>query len=91
MTTNLPSALETLGWSPRRLARYLGISEQTTRRAIRGDFPLPEAAMDWLAYVTQPVGGHPPSPGIMEDRIAAQPMPDGWGTGDLPLATRERA
>jgi hypothetical protein len=89
MTNSLPCALDFLGWAPSRLARHLGISERTMRRAIRGDFPLPEAAMAWLAYVTEPVAGHPPSPELVEERLATQPLPDGWGTGDLPLSRRQ--
>jgi hypothetical protein len=91
MSNPLHSALEALGWSPAYLARYLGIGDRNVRRALRGDFPLPEAAMDWLGYLTQPVGGHPPSLEMIADRMAAQPLPDGWGTGDLPLTPRPRA
>jgi hypothetical protein len=90
MDNRLHSALETMEWSPTMLARYLGINGRAMRRAVRGDFPLPEAAMDWLVYVTEPVAGHPPSRKLVAERIAVQPLPDGWGTGDLPLMPRAR-
>ena len=90
MDSRLHSALETMGWKPTALARHLGVHPRTMRRALHGQFPLPEAAMDWLAYVTEPVAGHKPSRALVAERIAVQPLPDGWGTGDLPLAPRAR-
>jgi hypothetical protein len=90
MTNRLPSALKVLGWSPGKLARHLGIAERTVRRVVHGEFPLPGAAMDWIDYLSEPVGGHPPSPELIEQRLAAQPLPDGWNQGDLPQQRRER-
>jgi hypothetical protein len=90
MPTNLHSALDVLGWSPRRLAAYLGIGDRTMRRAVRGEVPLPETAMDWLQYITEPIAGRPPFREVIEERLNNQPLPDGWGTGDLPLAPRQR-
>jgi hypothetical protein len=90
MTNDLHSALEVLGWSPGQLGRYLGISERTMRRALRGDYPLPATVLDWLAYLTEPVAGHRPPPELVQERLASQALPDGWGTGDLPLTTRPR-
>jgi len=89
----LHSALEALsraGWSPRKLANHLGIAERTMARAVRGDWPLPEAAMDWLAYLTEPTANRAPSRDVINARLSAQPLPDGWNTGDLPLTPRAR-
>jgi hypothetical protein len=88
-TERLSAALSVLGWSPRQVARHLQINEQTMRRAVRGDLPLPEPVLSWLDDLSEPVSGQQPSRQLIEDRLNGRPLPDGWHEGVLQPSWRD--
>lgn len=44
----LVAALDTIGWTPHRLAQRLGIHETRTRRWVKGAYPIPDNVAGWL-------------------------------------------
>jgi transcriptional regulator with XRE-family HTH domain len=56
----LITALATIGWSQRELARRLGIDEATVRRWARSATPVPRPVAAWLRQAAAWHAAHPP-------------------------------
>jgi transcriptional regulator with XRE-family HTH domain len=66
----LADCMRELGWSPRELARRLGVNESTTRNWISGRREPPDNVIDWLQARARAVGS-----------LTLPELPEGWSPG----------